>query len=472
MPTARPLTPLESLLLADQRPGYPMAFFLHCEVEGPLDTDRLRVALVAAAARHPLLRSRVEGTWWRPRWKTPDRDPTLVVRRIGEASHAPGAEDPWRPIDLRRTSGVRMVAVERGGDRWQVVIQVQHPACDGLAGLEFLGDVWSHYHGAAPAPFRQPGRIARRRAADPPALSGEAGADGPGADAPPPASAPTGPLDAETMRFATFRPATLARGPATAALPSPPALPPLPYLTLALTSDETALVKGRAAAAGVSMNDVVVAAVMRTACAWNAAAGRTAAGVRITMPASLKPAGTRAPACNDMGYAFLDRTAAECRVSADLVRSIAVASRWIQEHRAAEAFLATLGVAARFPPLLWLLTRLPMTLSTAVVSYVGNSGPRMRATVPHDGGQALPGGLRIVAVAGVPPVRPGTRLAVGLVVYDGRLNISVLCDIHAIGTAAPDLLAGMIRAEVLGCADSLALRPEQAVASPFGDDPD
>ena len=45
MSTPRPLTPLEQLLLLDSRPGYPICFFLACDVEGPLDTGRLEAAL-------------------------------------------------------------------------------------------------------------------------------------------------------------------------------------------------------------------------------------------------------------------------------------------------------------------------------------------------------------------------------------------------------------------------------------------
>ncbi|NDC64985.1 MAG: hypothetical protein EBZ59_13625, partial [Planctomycetia bacterium] len=83
MSDARPLSPFEHLLLRDQRPGYPMCFFLHCDVEGPLDPQRLRTALIAAAERHPLLRSRVRDSWWRPAWRAADTEPLFVVLRSG-----------------------------------------------------------------------------------------------------------------------------------------------------------------------------------------------------------------------------------------------------------------------------------------------------------------------------------------------------------------------------------------------------
>ena len=223
-----------------------------------------------------------------------------------------------------------------------------------------------------------------------------------------------------------------------------------------LDRERTALLKERAAAAGVSVNDLVVAAVMRVAIGWNEAAGRPAPRVRVTMPASLKPAGTRAPACIDMGYAFLDRDAAECADAPGLARSIAAASRWIQEHRAAETFLDTLALVDRVPPAMRLVTRLPVPFSTAVVSYVGNVGPRMKIAAERDGGCDLPGGLRIRSMSGVPPIRPGTRLAVGVVAYDGRLCLTTLCDTAALGGAAEGILGEAIPAELERLAASLA----------------
>lgn len=455
MPDCRPLTPFEHLLFRDTRPGFPMCFYLHCEVEGALDPDRLAAALRAAAVRHPLLRSRVRDSWWRPAWREPDREPEFFLIAPATGGAPPPEGNPLRrAIDVRRSSGIRMVAIPTGPDRWSVVLQVQHTVCDGLAGLEYLGDVWSTYHGGDPAPFRTPSRVVRRLAP----AAGPAVAD----------SAPPSPggLSGEAARFAGFVPSVLARGPADGGC----AGDVLPYSPRWFDREETASIKSRAAAAGVAINDLIVAAVMRVAVAWNRAAGRPARNVRITMPASLEPPGTRGPAGNDMGYAFLDRDARDCDDTAALVRSLAAASRWIQEHRAARVFVDTLARIDRFPPAMRVLTRVPLPLSTAVVSYVGNVGPRMRIDAPRDGGADLPGGLRITLMAGVPPVRPGTRLAVGVVAYDGRLCLTTLCDERGLGRAAAALLPDAIRAEVLACAAELPASGESGSGDRDGRD--
>ena len=72
-------------------------------------------------------------------------------------------------------------------------------------------------------------------------------------------------------------------------------------------------------------------------------------------------------------------------------------------------------------------TAAPM-LSTAVVSNIGNVQGRMRANVPKKDGRNTPGGLTITNMRGVPPVRPGTALSVGITNYCNQLTITTMTD--------------------------------------------
>jgi hypothetical protein len=193
---------------------------------------------------------------------------------------------------------------------------------------------------------------------------------------------------------------------------------------------ETHALRAAAAAFGGSLNDLVVAAVMRAAVAWNRAASGRAGGVRITVPVSLRPPGRRDPARNTMAYAFLDRTAAACATPGPLTESIAAATKWIREHDAARGFLAAIEGLARWPGMLWLATRLPGCFSTAVVSYVGDPSRRMRTGLPKRDGREAPGDLVIERCIGVPPLRPWTRASVGATTYSGRLALCCLCSAH------------------------------------------
>jgi len=410
-----------------------------------VDHPRLVAAVAQAADRHPRVRSRIATRRGRLVWLPPDRLPQVEWFPC-QPDDTASASTPWRPIDLRREAGVRLVARAVAPQTWRVTLMVHHAVCDGLAAIEFMGDIWSCYHGASPAPFRRSGGER-----DQPAATAQT--------APAPQS-----LAREALSFARFFPQPIGPGPA-ADRNQPSVLSP-PFTSVALSRDLTTRLRTQAAAAGCTLNDVVVAAVMRGIVAWNAEAGRPPQGVRITMPCSLKPPGQRAPAVNDMSYAFLDRTAQQCQNAAGLVRSIGAASRWIQEQRAAEGFLHTLAAMVRVPRLLWMLTRLPICLSTAVVSSVGNVGARMRANVPKVDGCDMPGNLRITALRGVPPLRPRTRLAVGLTHYRGQLHLTFLCDSAALGPLASQRVLDLVQAAVLENAEALSLAPDGAADFP------
>jgi O-methyltransferase involved in polyketide biosynthesis len=410
----RPLAPFEQLMLADTRPGYPLGFFLESDLEGPLCRDRLAEAVARAAARHPLARSRVGFHRGHPYWLPPD-----VMPVVEDAS-----PDSWRPHDLARESGLRLVvlpvAAEPGGSaplpRHRLVLFVHHAVCDGIAAAEFLGDVWAAYDGRELPRFS-----AGRR----------------GRETPPPTGPAVGRSESATgfATFAAFLPRPLRRrrdcgrpitaGGRAASRPAPDLLPP--YESLDLDPAETARLRETVAAAGWSLNDAVVAAVIRAANRWNEAAGGRAGNVRITLPVSLRPPGFRGPLANGIGYAFIDRRPADSRDFRSLAASVAEASRWIVETGAAGEFLAVLGLLARRHWLLRCLARLPVCFSTAVVSTIGDPARRMKSGVTKQDGLDAPGGLVIRGMRGVPPLRPGTRAALAALTYGKGLSLSCLC---------------------------------------------
>ena len=106
---------------------------------------------------------------------------------------------------------------------------------------------------------------------------------------------------------------------------------------------------------------------------------------------------------------------------------LAAATRWIVEHDAAREFLAAAAALSRWPWLLRAITRLPVCFSTAVVSTIGDPSRRMKSGVPKRDGLDAPGSLVIRGIRGVPPLRPGTRAAVGATTYAGELTLTCLC---------------------------------------------
>lgn len=421
-PRAEPLAPFDHLMLVDARPGYPMCFFLECVVEGDLDEQRLRHAADEASRRHPRLCSRVAWRAGRPCWLPPDVQPAFVWQ--AEAA----AIDPWRPVDLERESGVRIVVRTLGPRQFGIALVVHHAVCDGIAACEFMGDLWACYEGSEPRRFSPPARPTGDSSgvASPPALD---------------------PV-AEALSFARFFPAPLVPRRSIARQQVDAAEPP--YASIQLDTAFTAQLRAAAAARQATVNDLIVAAVMRAAIAWNDQGGARRGGVRVTMPVSTRAPRQRAPAGNEIGYAFLDRSREACRDRESLVGSLAAGSRWILASGAVAGFLEAVRFLSRIPLALEAITRLPVCLSTVIVSNLGDVSRRMRAGVPKIEGRDAPGGLVIRGFRGVPPLRPRTRAAVAVLPYADSITLSCLSSAGPDSRAAAGEFLELIRRELGG----------------------
>ena len=422
------LNPFDLLMLLDERPGYPMCFFLETSFHGLLDIDRLKVAFTNATKRHPRLRSRVKQTSTGWHWAPVTAEFSLIVLQRNTSKQSDDDQFAFRAFRLQHEPGIRGVLFENGDSKYSLVLQVHHSICDGLSGLEFLGDVWSLYHGADPPRLKRPGN---RKVEELPSQTND--------------HSQTPSYVSAAWSFASFLPAKLVAPPRKLLSQTSNR----PYHTKRLTKQETKLVQSAAATLGTAVNDLLLSAAMRVLCCWNASHGRPRGAVRINMPVSLRPPGSRDQARNQIGYAFLDRSPVACESAVELAKSMATASRWIQSSGAAAIFLTVLSRLARCPWLLRLLTRLPLSLSTAVISNVGNVQTRMRSRVPRHNGCDCPGNLTITDLVGVPPVRPGTALAVGITCYAGQLSVTALTDPATFSDTETLKLSEMIVSELL-----------------------
>ena len=223
-----------------------------------------------------------------------------------------------------------------------------------------------------------------------------------------------------------------------------------PYASIELDEAFTSRLRARAAARKATVNDLIVAAVMRAVIAWNDRAGRRQGGVRVTVPVSTRAPRQRAPASNEISYAFLDRSRAACHDRESLAGSLAAASRWILASGVATVFLKAVTWLSKSPYLLRAVTRLPICLSTVIVSNLGDMSRRMRAGVPKIDGRDAPGGLVIRGFRGVPPLRPRTRASVAVLPYAGTTTICCLCSAGSERRAAGHEFLELIREELDG----------------------
>ena len=139
----------------------------------------------------------------------------------------------------------------------------------------------------------------------------------------------------------------------------------------------------------------------------------------------------------------------------ETIKSIAEASRWIQHSAAAGMFLIALGFFLKRTRLLRLITRLPLCFSTAVVSNIGNvqgrTGKRAKRRSQHTWWTYYH------EHEGVPPVRPGTALSVGITNYCNQLTITTMTDSRQLSPDDRAELTMLIQSQI----DRIAPGPSQ-----------
>lgn len=402
------LSPFDVLMLLDERPGYPMCFFIETHLSGDLSLQRLRTAIENAAQRHPRLRSCAQYSTHGWQWSLSNQPPQIV-----QLEHTPNKESQaiaFRPFNIRREPGIRFIVIPESNQQWSIILQVHHSVCDGLSALDFLGDIWSLYHGSQPTDFQTHSRTNNIQTH----LENDGNQNIKGDHQ----------HTNQTIAFATFRPSSITS--LNNAKNIPHGRKPFQSFTLPATTVKS--LRKRASHSGATTNDIIVAASFLAIHKWNSRQGKAGKRIRITMPVNLRPPRERQPASNQIGYAFLDRLPSQLRDPPEVIKSIAEASRWIQHSGAAGMFLVVLGVFLKRTWLLRLITQIPACFSTAVVSNLGNIQSRMRAKVPKADGCDKPEGLIITNVSAVPPVRPGTALSMCITAYCGQLTVTTMTD--------------------------------------------
>lgn len=419
-------------MLLDERPGYPMCFFIETHLSGDFSIQRLRAAVETAIERHPRLRSHTQHNEQGWLWTPSDKLPQVVQLQCIEDRESQAIA--FRPFNIRQEPGIRFIVIPEGNQQWSIVLQVHHSVCDGLAALEFLGDIWSLYHGNEPTEFQT---HSRRKYIQ---------TDSDNDDNP--MAKDDHQHARQTIAFATFRPSSITSSSNTKKIPNSRK----PFQSFTLPTTLVKSLRQRASQSGATTNDIIVAASILTIHEWNRRQGNAGKRIRITMPVSLRPPRDRQPASNQIGYAFLDRHPSQLHDPQAVITSIAEASRWIQHSGAAGMFLVVLGIFLKRTWLLRLITRLPTCFSTAVVSNIGNVQSRMRANVPKADGCTNPGGLIITNITAVPPVRPGTALSVGITAYCGQLTITTMIDSSQLAPDDGIELTALLQSQIEGFA--------------------
>lgn len=362
-----PFTPIDEAVYNLERKSMPWNVQFEVASTASTDVETLREAARAAAATHPLARARRRhhhGWDSQYRWAIPDEVGEVPVRTVAvdeEADLAAARTDFFgEPFDLTEPAPPFRLLVARGagadgGDR--LLLCHSHVAADGVGGLRLLRSICSAYRGEdleravdletahAALEDRRPSSLAGRLN-----RVGEAAGHLRNAVEPPSRIAPAEGADESGWGFLTRR-----------------------------VPDDLAsrLVEDRPE--GVSVNDVLLAALHLAIGRWNADRGDPADKISLMMPVNLRPSEWRYDAVGMYALFESVTTRADDRRDPDAtVERVAEQTAELKEPERAAAFLESLELIPAGTPV-GLKQQLPAflrgpgegLLDTAMLSNLG-----------------------------------------------------------------------------------------------------
>lgn len=462
LPTAGlPLTAFEEYMFLDDRPSHPMLIVARFDFEGGPPPPGLDEAFAATLRHEPLLGARIAAPRrGRPRWLT--ADPPVLEWATADDGQASRSAAPAIPRIDPRTGPMLHARVLSAADGWSLVVTVHHAACDGL-GLAGFMERWLLRAGGGAEPraqgekrglaaLRGRGRVAaswKEFARMLPKLA--KGLEGVtqflgrevaalGTAAPRLESAATAPPDA------CWRPAVI---------------------TATLDADAVGRLDARAARQGVRVNDLLLGALLAAVGAkFTGGAGDREPWIRLAVPLSLRTKSDYAlPAVNRVSMVFLDRRAADRLDEARLLRGLRDEMQLILDHRLGHIFPLSLEAGRWGPGGLARVTRRPKPQSTAVLSNLGRCFHRSPLAGP-DGIVRL-GTSRLTGWWMVPPVRPGTAVAIATHETHGQRTIAFHVDESRVPLDEAGRMLDAMRTTLQGPADDRAdAHPPLSAAMP------
>ncbi len=416
-------------------PGHPMDTWIESSFVGHLSISTVQQALNAVASRHPLTTARIEQLNGKRCWVASEQPVSLV---LAEPEQMPS----WTILNPESGNGMCCYLCQgAGGSRlW---MQVHHTVCDGAGIRLIFHDFATAYaqitctEGTAPEFFElEPSRLLLR-----------------GRIPPPPPSAPSTYRSLwhglrEVLGFIFPWPESLA------SQPGPSLASRAPFSSKVFNAQETQQILGRAREAGGQLNEQAISDLFATLADWQVQHGRSKVGsrIRILIPMDLRELEERRlPACNRVTFAFLSRLLKEC--GPDLTSSLREESAYIRRYRTDLDFLRGLQLVQGWN-LLPAILRIPVSLSTSVLTNMGNVTPLRGFTTVAEG--VAVGDVVCEWVTSGPTVRPGTFASFSLCLMAGRLAVGIRCLESHIGYQGEQWLLDNF------CLRLLGIRPSEA----------
>ncbi len=431
------LSDFEYYMFVDDRPSHPMVFVMVATIAGRLDQVAFQKSLDQAIDDHPLFDCLIQ--------KVPDRGWCWVAQNSAAASlqwneviadpcHEPV---PVRSIDLSLSTGLQ-VQVDAGPLAARVVFHIHHACCDGIAALQFIGEVFARYGQATAEPGQKVPQFERAKIN---ALLGRERFEKSDRSCSGRRRSLVRSI-AKASRLILRKPVPLTAGDSQANS-SPRDLSSGDPAEIASAIHSVALPKvvcrgllASARSQAVTVNDLCIRELMLQMYEWNqhqsvmnSRSMNSRSWLRIAIPLSMRsPDHASMPAANIVSYGFVTRRASECAVPEKLLQSIHEQTGDILFMREGIVFLKCVRFLRAIPGALKALLGFKSCFCTGVLANVGDLRRRFDGRFPLQDGCWKAGNVVVKDIGGVAPVRPNTGVAITVGDYGGRTTLHLRTD--------------------------------------------
>lgn len=418
-----PMTPFEEYMLGDDRPAYPMSFFVRLRFTGSIDRDSFQQALRTALRPHCLLWAKLQNVAGARKCWTDASDSQLPVRWLDKDDDE--SYPPIATFDLERCPGFSVAVLSNSGTS-DMVLQFHHAVCDGQGAFGFINDMLIAY------------AMQRGEQVDSVSLK---------------------PLDALRLaqrghfdlswrrilkmlpkqavgllgvrQFLMRRPASLSGSkPVDLNKPPPPGFPRVAVLRL--EPKVLASIRETARQQNVTPNQLYTSDLFLAINDWRSKSVDCGDDwIRFSVPISLRTEKDQTlSAANKVSMVFLDRRGEHFTAPSELLRGIRDETQLIARNQLEFTFLFSLWFTRRMRGDASAGARTDRCQATTLLSNVG--APFARSPLVGPSGKLAVADLTLEALDIVGPLRPYTEVAFSVCEYAGSLHITLHWDERAI----------------------------------------
>ncbi len=425
-----PLSDFEYYMLVDDRPSHPMVFIMAAQLLGALQKPALQQAIAELIECHPLLKctiSEIPGAGWCWTPQTSKMTQNCLNWTDGDETSVAEFVPSVRVIDIKSQTGLQVV-VRASPTKARLVLYIHHACCDGIGGMQILGELLARYGQKTAAPnAKQPvfdttqAELLRQRDNYD---SGEATVER--------HKKSLKKTIGKIFRLLLRKPVLLS--PSAVSQRSAvvnPAEPAPAIVEAVLSKASHRKLRAVAATYDVSVNDLFIGQFLLHIRRWNSRTNQSSGKnwIRLSVPVSMRTKVHDAmPSANVVSYEFVTRRQHECDNIDSLLKSIHQKTSDAVNNREGIVCLKIFKVLRKFPRGMRMFLGLKSCLSTAVIANIGDVRRRFSGRFPLNDGKWIAGNVLVDRITGVAPVRPNTRAAVSIGEYAGELSISLRTD--------------------------------------------